>query len=84
MASADQVRWQYYLSNSVDGKGVGWYDYDLAASDKLETKWQQQLGFGAMHRYVQCLDKSPLTSDSVLFCLAHTPTFHCTHTNVSS
>lgn len=42
--------WQYYLSNSVDGKKIGWHNYDKDASDKLEVKWQEQVDVGAMLR----------------------------------
>lgn len=35
-------RWQYYLSNSVDGKNLGWKSYDAAATGELEAQWQQQ------------------------------------------
>ena len=48
--SSKSVRWQYYLSNSVDGKKIGWHDYEQQASDKLETKWQEQLDIGMMQR----------------------------------
>eukprot|EP00035_Acanthoeca_spectabilis_P038953 m.57730 g.57730 ORF g.57730 m.57730 type:complete len:821 (-) comp9370_c0_seq2:1719-4181(-) len=36
------ARWQYYLSNSVDDKNLGWKSYDAAGTKELEEQWQQQ------------------------------------------
>lgn len=36
------ARWQYYLSNSVDDKNLGWKSYDAAGTKELEGQWQQQ------------------------------------------
>ncbi|CAE7385354.1 Parp1 [Symbiodinium natans] len=34
-------RWQFYMHNAIDGKEVGWYDYDDAAAERLEKYWRQ-------------------------------------------
>lgn len=34
-------RWQFYMHNAIDGKEVGWYDYDAAAAARLEKYWRQ-------------------------------------------
>eukprot|EP00928_Gymnodinium_smaydae_P035923 TRINITY_DN25197_c1_g1_i2.p1 TRINITY_DN25197_c1_g1~~TRINITY_DN25197_c1_g1_i2.p1 ORF type:complete len:467 (-),score=96.51 TRINITY_DN25197_c1_g1_i2:133-1533(-) len=34
-------KWQYYLHNKVDGKELGWYDYDKSAGDNMEKFWKQ-------------------------------------------
>lgn len=34
-------RWQYYLHNKVDGKKLGWYDYDGGAGENMEKYWRQ-------------------------------------------
>merc|ERR1719188_2562758 len=34
-------KWQYYLHNKVDGKKLGWYDYDKDAGDNMEKYWNQ-------------------------------------------
>lgn len=33
--------WQYYLHNKVDGKKIGWYDYDEDAGKNMEKYWRQ-------------------------------------------
>mmetsp|Transcript_115531 Transcript_115531/g.326583 ORF Transcript_115531/g.326583 Transcript_115531/m.326583 type:complete len:474 (-) Transcript_115531:36-1457(-) len=33
--------WQYYLHNTVDGKEVGWYDYESNAAENMELYWRQ-------------------------------------------
>mmetsp|Transcript_83477 Transcript_83477/g.186500 ORF Transcript_83477/g.186500 Transcript_83477/m.186500 type:complete len:617 (+) Transcript_83477:109-1959(+) len=34
-------RWQYYLHNEVDGKTIGWYDYEAPAAKNMEKYWRQ-------------------------------------------
>eukprot|EP00439_Symbiodinium_sp_Y106_P072713 s3589_g13.t1 len=34
-------RWQFYMHNAIDGKEVGWYDYDVTAAERLEKYWRQ-------------------------------------------
>jgi len=34
-------KWQYYLHNKVDGKKLGWYDYDEDAGKNMEKYYQQ-------------------------------------------
>jgi len=31
--------WQYYLHNRVDGKAIGWYNYEARANTNLEKFW---------------------------------------------
>lgn len=33
--------WQYYMHNSVDGKRIGWYDYEAAQTESMEKYWHQ-------------------------------------------
>nr|QDO16462.1 poly [ADP-ribose] polymerase 2 [Crypthecodinium cohnii] len=35
------AKWQYYLHNKVDGKKLGWYDYDEDAGKNMEKYYQQ-------------------------------------------
>jgi len=34
-------RWQYYLHNKVDGKKIGWYDYEGESATNMEKYWKQ-------------------------------------------
>jgi len=34
-------KWQYYLHNKVDGKKLGWYEYDEDAAENMEKYWGQ-------------------------------------------
>eukprot|EP00040_Diaphanoeca_grandis_P019254 m.101597 g.101597 ORF g.101597 m.101597 type:complete len:185 (-) comp27336_c0_seq1:1553-2107(-) len=44
------IRWQYYMTNVVDGKKIGWHNYDAGAASQLEPKWQEQANLGVMLR----------------------------------
>jgi len=33
--------WQYYMHNSVDGKKIGWYDYQEEPAKNMEKYWRQ-------------------------------------------
>eukprot|EP00004_Rigifila_ramosa_P012477 TRINITY_DN269_c0_g1_i2.p1 TRINITY_DN269_c0_g1~~TRINITY_DN269_c0_g1_i2.p1 ORF type:complete len:658 (-),score=165.09 TRINITY_DN269_c0_g1_i2:70-2043(-) len=35
--------WQYYLDKAMDGKGVGWHDYEEEAAGVVETAYQDWL-----------------------------------------
>jgi len=34
-------KWQYYLHNKVDGKKLGWYEYEEDAAKNMEKYWRQ-------------------------------------------
>lgn len=40
---ASGVIWRYYVDDFVNGKSVGWYDYDLDASEVVENLYQAWL-----------------------------------------
>merc|ERR1712176_917401 len=37
------AKWQYYVSDGVDGKKTGWYPYDPKASDEVEEIYSQHV-----------------------------------------
>jgi len=37
------ARWQYYVSDGVDGKRTGWYPYEPNASDEVEELYSQHV-----------------------------------------
>lgn len=37
------MTWQYYLDNCVDGKSIGWHDYEALAGVKLEALWRANI-----------------------------------------
>jgi len=37
------AKWQYYVSDGVDGKRTGWYPYDDTASDEVEELYAQHM-----------------------------------------
>jgi hypothetical protein len=38
--SAAMGRWQYYLHNNIDGKTIGWYDYEDGPAQVMEKIYQ--------------------------------------------
>eukprot|EP00927_Polykrikos_kofoidii_P057090 TRINITY_DN51198_c0_g1_i1.p1 TRINITY_DN51198_c0_g1~~TRINITY_DN51198_c0_g1_i1.p1 ORF type:complete len:469 (+),score=112.71 TRINITY_DN51198_c0_g1_i1:57-1463(+) len=34
-------KWQYYLHNEVNGKAIGWYDYEGESAENMEKYWDQ-------------------------------------------
>eukprot|EP00971_Amphidinium_carterae_P168522 3338983-Amphidinium_carterae.1 len=46
--------WQYYVHKAIDGKEVGWYDYDEEAGANLEKYWKVcETNEGLEVRFVQ-------------------------------
>lgn len=42
------VTWQYWVDDNVDGKSVGWYDYEVGASrivENIHTEWLNNSDF---------------------------------------
>merc|ERR1719203_11420 len=37
------AKWEYYVSDGVDGKKPGWYPYDNSASDEVEELYSQHV-----------------------------------------
>lgn len=33
--------WQYYMHNAIDGKSIGWYNYEGESAENIEKFWRQ-------------------------------------------
>merc|ERR1719207_155405 len=38
-----KAKWEYYVSDGVDGKKTGWYPYVVSASDEVEEIYSQHV-----------------------------------------
>lgn len=53
---AEACTWQYYLHNKVDGKKIGWYDYEGKANLDMEKYWvthETNAGRGLEVRFIK-------------------------------